>query len=140
MGTIHSQLRVAFISAETEHCLVGGLAEVAKSLPETLQKRDVEVIRFAPLHGVVWQSIGKNLTEVPFSRNPEVLLNGDTIPISAFELRDATVPTIYYKDLAVAGEPGGVEVSQQNENVLFQQSRNVLLNSGRLTGCETRRC
>src|SRR5208337_3334652 len=31
-------------------------------------------------------------------------------------------------------------MSQQNENVLFQQSRNVLLNSGKLARCETRRC
>ena len=31
-------------------------------------------------------------------------------------------------------------LSQQSENVLFQQSRNVLFDSGKLAGCETRRC
>jgi hypothetical protein len=128
MATKQSRLRVAFISAETEHCLVGGLAEVAKSLPETLQKRGVEVIRFAPLHRVVWQSIGRNLTEVPFSKNPEVLMDGGTISISAFELRGATVPTIYYKDLAVTGEHGGVECAEIQDAFLenSQSSGQVL--------------
>jgi hypothetical protein len=37
-------------------------------------------------------------------------------------------------------KPGGVELSRQNDNVRFQQSRNVLFHSVKLDGWKNRRC
>lgn len=119
------KIRVAFISAETEHCLVGGLAEVAKSLPVALQMKGINVTRFTPLHSVVWPSAGENLRAINFSNNPEVLLSGKKIGVAAYELHNASVPTVYFKDAVTGSELDLLE---------SPSARNIFLESGQSVG------
>jgi hypothetical protein len=58
------KLRIAFFSAETEHCRVGGLGEVASALPAALQKKGISITRFTPLHSPVWRAAGKRFRRV----------------------------------------------------------------------------
>ncbi len=97
-AAVGPKLRVAFVSAETEHCLVGGLAEVAKSLPAALQRKNVAVTRFAPLHPSVWSAVESRLQKVRFRDKPEAFLGGERMAVSAYKLQDSAVPTVYFTD------------------------------------------
>ncbi len=114
-------LRVAFVSAETEHCLVGGLAEVAKSLPKALQTRGVEVTRFCPLYGTVWNSTGDTLREKSLRIQANVRLEGDNIGAIAYEDTKAIVPTFYFKDIPII--PKGVSIHGKSLEEVFLQKQ-----------------
>jgi starch synthase len=101
--------RVAFISAETEHCRVGGLAEVTNALPPRIKDAGISITRFTPLHSVVWASAGKNLREVHFDKYPEILLLGLKVGVAAYELKDAEVPTVYFKDVSKRTDKDEIE-------------------------------
>lgn len=90
--------RVAFLTAETERCQVGGLAEVARALPNRLREQGAQIVRLAPLHSVVWQHAGPHLKEVKLQRPVSVTWGTEEIPICVFEDTSASVPTFYFGD------------------------------------------
>lgn len=117
------RLRVAFVTAETEHCLVGGLAEVARSLPPKLMERGISVKRFCPLYQTVWSSASGGLVERQLRDTIKVRMEGEEIPVTAYRDTNANVPTYYIKD--VPAIPRGINVNGKSlEEVFFQQQFN----------------
>ena len=66
-------------------------------------------------------------------------LDKATVAARPIQIGDVRLPLGYRAEKTLRSRRHRA-LSQQNENVLFQQSRNVLLKSGKLAGCETRRC
>jgi starch synthase len=90
---------------------------VASALPAALQKKGISITRFTPLHSPVWRAAGHVLREISFHGPPRVFYEGATIPVAAYEVQGASVPTVYFKD--VTEIPEGVAIAGREIDEIF---------------------
>jgi starch synthase len=94
MSKPRPKLRVAFVTAETEHSLVGGLADFSRSLPVALQKAGVSVTRFSPLHGIVLDS-NPPLHQLSCMSDLDLFFTDDSVPTVFFRGKGFPAHAVY---------------------------------------------